>query len=504
MLLPLLALLASTQAYAAAPSPAPSPVAAIDRVPDSVTHHTLVLGSTTLAYTARAGTLVLRNEQEASTADIFYVAYTLDGAGPSRRPITFLYNGGPGSSTMWLHMGSFGPVRVLTTNAAMTGPPPYRIVPNDETLLDRTDLVFIDMPDTGFSRIFGAGKPKDFFGVDQDVMAFEQFITRYITTFHRWNSPKFLYGESYGTTRTAALVNALQRDGIGINGVVLQSSVLNFGLDDMRTGAIGGNDNAFVFYLPSEAATAWYHRALPRAPADLGALLPDVERFSLGEYADALSRGARISKSEYDDVLSKLHDYTGLSVTFIRDSNLRIPYRRFETELLREQGAVVGRLDARFTTQTLNRVSETPETDPTDAAITDPFTAAVNEYVRGDLGYETSLLYRDTAYAIIRANGGWDSKHGGNSQADVAPDLAEAMAYNPSLKVFSANGYFDLATPYFATVFTLDHLRIGAALQGNITYGFYRSGHMMYLVPAALKQLHDDLERWYASTLAGT
>ncbi len=493
---------AVTGRSASAP-PSPPPVAAPRAVTDAVTRHSIVVGGKTLAYTARAGTILLRNDDEAATGSMFYVAYTLDGAVPSQRPVTFLYNGGPGSSTMWLHMGSFGPVRVVTANGETTGPPPYRIVSNADTLLDRTDLVFIDMPDTGFGRIFGAGKPKDFFGVDADVAAFRQFVTRYITAFGRWNSPKFLYGESYGTTRSAALVSALQQAGVGINGVVLQSSILNFGLEGSRSGDIGGNDNAFVFALPTEAATAWYHAALPGSPADLGALLPEVESFALGEYADALARGAQLSPSRFDDVVAKLHQYTGLSPEFIRNSNLRVSYRRFETELLRERGQVVGRLDSRFSMQSTDRLSQAPDVDPTEAAISDAFTTAVNEYLRTGLHYQTTLPYRSTAYAEIRDAGGWDSKHRGNVVTDVSPDIAAAMTYDPHLRIFSANGYYDFATPYFATVFTLDHLGLSPSLRANLSYGFYRSGHMMYLVPAALAQLHDDLERWYASVLGG-
>jgi carboxypeptidase C (cathepsin A) len=496
-----LALLLACAGVARGGAPAPS-AQPQSPAPDAVTHHSIVLGGKTLAYTARAGTIVLRNADDAPIGDMFYVAYTLDGT-DAQRPVTFLYNGGPGSSTMWLHMGSFGPVRVVTTNGTATAPPPYRIVPNDDTLLDRSDLVFIDMPDTGFGRIYGAGKPKDFFGVDADVDAFAQFVERYVSDFGRWNSPKFLYGESYGTTRSAALVDQLQQNGIAINGVVLQSSILNFGLDSLRNGDIGGNDNAFVFYLPTEAATAWYHHALPNAPSDLGALLPEVERFAEGEYADALARGARLPSAQYADVVAKLQRYTGLSAQYIRNSNLRIRYSRFEAELLRERGEIVGRLDSRFTMQSLDRLAESPDTDPTEAAISGAFTAAVNGYVRGSLQYRTPLLYHSSAYEAIRASGGWDSKHRNNPATDVAPDLAEAMTYNPYLRIFSANGYYDFATPYFATEFTLDHLGLGASLRANITYGFYPSGHMMYLVPSALTQLHADLERWYGATLGG-
>jgi carboxypeptidase C (cathepsin A) len=489
-----MAALAAPAPKAPPAAPAPAPEGA-----DAVTHHTIALGATTLAYTARAGTLTLTDANDKPSATIFYVAYTLDGADPNHRPVTFLYNGGPGSSTMWLHMGSFGPVRVETADGTLTGPPPYRVVDNQETLLDRSDLVFIDMPGTGFGRI--SGKPADFFGLDQDAHAFAQFIQRYITAFGRWNSPKFLFGESYGTTRSAALVDYLeQNDGIAINGVVLQSTILNFGIDN---GEVGGDDWGYILYLPTEAATAWYHKTLPNAPADLGALLPDVERFALGEYADALSKGAFCPPGEYADVVSKLHRYLGVSEQYIRNSDLRIPYNRLESELLRSQGVAVGRLDSRFQTPTLDRVEDQPDWDPTDAAIDAPFTSAVNNYLRGTLGYNTPLLYKKSDYADIEAADGWDFKHRGISIPDVAPDLGEALSYNPDLRIFSANGYYDFATPYFETMYALGHLGVIPSLQNNITYGFYHSGHMIYLQPQALVQMHDDLERWYAATLAG-
>ena len=481
---------------AAAESPAPP--AAADGA-DSVTHHTIALGATTLAYTARAGTVTLLDSGDKPSVRMFYVAYTLDGADPNHRPVTFMYNGGPGSSTMWLHMGSFGPVRVVTADGTLTGPPPYHLVDNQATLLDRSDLVFIDMPGTGFGRILG--KPSEIFGLDNDVHAFAQFIQRYITSFGRWNSPKFLFGESYGTTRSAALVDYLQQnDGIGVNGVVLQSTILNFGLDN---GETGGDDWGYILYLPTEAATAWYHKTLPNAPASLGALLPDVERFALGEYADALSKGAFVPAGEYADVVSKLHRYLGVSEQYIRNSDLRVPYNRLESELLRGQGIAVGRLDSRFQTPSLDRVEDQPDWDPTDAAIDSAFTTEVNSYVRGTLRYDTPLLYNKGAYDQIQDAGGWDLKHRGISQPDVTPDLAEAMSYNPDLRIFSANGYYDFATPYFETMYALGHLGILPSLQKNITYGFYSSGHMIYLQPQALTQMHDDLERWYAATLAG-
>jgi carboxypeptidase C (cathepsin A) len=470
--------------------------------PDAITHHRLVLGGRTLAYTARAGTITLRNGDDQPIARVFYTAYTLDGADPSKRAVTFIYNGGPGSSTMWLRMGSFGPVRVQTGDGQPTGPPPYRIVDNRYSLLDKTDMVFIDMPGSGFGRIIGAGKPSDLWGVDEDVAAFGQFIQRYITRFNRWNSPRFLFGESYGTTRSSVLAKYLQDAGIGLNGVVLLSSFLNSNIDYNDGAPIGGGDWGFILYLPTEAATAWYHHAVPDAPS-LTALLSEVENFALTEYLDVLGQGARATPARYNDVVAKLHRYTGLSERYIRSSDLRIPYDRFENELLRESGRTVGRIDSRFETYVLDRPEVSPDWDATDAAIDSVFTSMSNYYLRQVLRYNTPLLYRANIYGLIYADGqSWDFKHGLNAQIlNVTPDLAQTMTYNPSLKVFSANGYFDFATPFFATVYALDHLYLAPAIQRNITYGFYDSGHMVYLHPEALRRFHDDLERWYAEAL---
>jgi carboxypeptidase C (cathepsin A) len=491
----------------ASPTPAPSapPAAPLSvETSDAVTQHAIALDGKTLAYTARAGTIELRDGDEHPTAHVFYVAYTLDGAPQEHRPITFFYNGGPGSSTMWLHMGSFGPQRVETSNGTMTGPPPYHVVDNQDSLLDASDLVFIDMPDSGFGRIV-SGKEQDFFGVDQDVHAFAQFVTRYITTFNRWNSPKFLYGESYGTTRTAALVAELQQQGVEMNGIVLQSSYLNAAVDIPDSNITkGGDDWPFAFYLPTEAATAWYHDALPRRPAQLEPFLTDVANFAMGEYMDALAQGAAISPSLESDVVAKLHDYLGLSEQYIRNADLRVPYWNFENELLRDKGLIVGRLDGRFQTYSVDRLAASAPWDPTEAAINGPFTVAVNEYLRETLRYRTSLPYRGDIYDLIQSatNGkGWDESHNGLPVTDVAPDLAQALTLNPNLKVFSANGYFDFATPYLETDYVLNHLNIDRALQSNITYGYYQSGHMIYLEPQARHQLHDDLERWYSAVL---
>jgi carboxypeptidase C (cathepsin A) len=413
-----------------------------------------------------------------------------------------MYNGGPGSSTMWLRMGSFGPVRVLAGNGRPSGPPPYQIGNNPYSLLDKSDLVFIDMPDSGFGRILG-GKEKEFFGVDQDVAAFGQFIQRYITTFHRWNSPKFLFGESYGTTRSAALSDYLLNHGIALNGVVLLSSILNFGLDYGNGEPNASGDWPYVLYLPTEAATAWYHNKVPNKPADLPSFLAQVEQFATGEYLDALYQGARLGASERANVARKLSEYLGVPQSYVLHSNLRIPYDRYQRELLRSDNVVVGRLDSRYTTYGLHTASnEGPPWDPTDSSIDAPYTTAVNAYLRDDLKYNTPLQYRPNIYGIIYSNGSsWDFTHNRRQPTNVATDLADAMTQNPGLKVFSANGYYDFATPFFATMYTLQHLQIAPELQNNITFGFYQSGHMVYLNDTALAQFKSDLSRWYDSAL---
>ncbi len=492
----LLALLAGGPLFARAAEPVAGPPL---ETADAVTQHIVTIDGKPIAYTARAGTLALRDGNNVETARVFYTAYTV--AGPNR-PVTFVYNGGPGSSTMWLRMGSFGPVRVAAANGTSGGPAPYRIEDNPNSLLDKTDLVFIDMPDSGFGRI-SPGKEKMFFGVDQDVAAFGQFISTYLSRFDRWNSPKFLFGESYGTTRSAALSDYLLGKGIFLNGVVLLSSILNFGLDYGNGDPIAAGDWAYVLYLPTEAATAWYHKRAVGASGDLPTYLREVESFALGEYLDALDKGDTLSAGRRDDVVRKLSNYLGLRQQFVRNANLRVSYDRFQHELVRSTGQVVGRLDGRFATDDLDRASlEGPAWDPTDSAIDGAYTTAINQYLRVTLGYNPSIPYRTNIYDIIYANGNsWDFAHDRRYPTNVAPDLADAMNQNPNLKVFSANGYYDFATPFFATEYTLKHLNLSPRLQNNITYGFYESGHMVYLNDSALAQFKSDLSRWYDAAL---
>ncbi len=487
---------------AAATPPSAAAQSELPAYPDVTTPHTVTVGGKPIAYTARAGTIALRDQNNQVTARVFYTAYTVDGTNPLTQPVTFLYNGGPGSSTMWLRMGSVGPVRVHAANAAASGPPPYTVANNPYTLLDKSDLVFIDMPDSGFGRI-APGKEKEYFGVDQDIAAFGQFITSYLSEFNRWNSPKFLFGESYGTTRSAGLADWLLNHGVALNGVVLQSSILNFGLDYGNGDPIGGGDWPYVLYLPTEAATAWYHNKVPNRPADVATFVQQSREFALGEYLNALDRGDKISNSERGDVVRKLSNFLGLPQQFIRNANLRVSYDKFQRELLRSQGIVVGRLDSRYQTYDLDRAAYSgPDWDPTDSSIDAPYTTAVNAYIRGDLRYNPPMPYRANIYDIIYANGSsWDNSHNGQYPTNVAPDLADAMTQNPHLHVFSANGYYDFATPFFATEYTLRHLNLNPGLQSNITYGFYDAGHMIYLSDSALAQYKNDLAHFYDSAL---
>jgi carboxypeptidase C (cathepsin A) len=448
-----------------------------------------------LTYDTIAGNLLLRDDKDQPTASVFYVAYTVPGA-HAKRPITFLYNGGPGSSSVWLHMGSVGPRRVATVDGHTTPPAPYDIVENAQTLLDRSDLVFVDAVGTGFSTLAGKGEGKSFWGVDQDASAFAQFVRRFVTKYDRWNSPKFLFGESYGTTRSANLVNVLQNEGMAFNGVVLVSTVLNFG----TLGSSGPSDDlSYELFLPTEAAVAWYHDAIPNKPSDLGAFVADVRRFATGEYAAALARGASLDATTRASIAERLHGYLGLSSHFIALNDLRVSPERFEKELLRDRNLTVGRLDGRYLGYDLDAAADSPEYDPTDVAISGPFTAAFNRYVRDDLHWVPDGEYKPTNYGVV--NRGWQFSRAGRDAGslNVAGDLAEAMTKNPALHVFSANGYFDLATPFYATEFTLAHLGLDPSLDRNITYGFYPSGHMIYLNAPSLAALKRDLSAFYAS-----
>jgi len=463
------------------------------------TQHSASIGGHAIKYTATAGTLIIRDDKGQPQASVFYVAYTVDSGRvdsdkAEKRPVTFLYNGGPGSSSVWLHMGSFAPVRIETASPEATAPAPYHLVPNSDSLLDKTDLVFIDAVGTGYSRPLGKATGKDFWGVDQDISAFSRAIQRYVSINKRWNSPKFLYGESYGTTRSAALVDALQNDGMSFNGVVLMSSILNYGI------RLPGYDEIYIGYLPSYAAAAWYHNKLANKPADLKAFLEQVRTFARGPYAAALAQGQNLPDDQRDAVARQLAAYTGLSVPFIEEANLRIDLGRFRKELLRDQRLTLGRYDSRFTGMDPDAAGETPDYDASDSGISGAFVSAFHDYLDGQLKYHSDLDYRPTFGDISKD---WDWKHKAADQrrplptAYVAGDLAHAMRTNPGLKVLSVNGYYDFATPFFITEYDLAHMNLDPTLRGNLQFLYYPSGHMIYLNTDALKQLKTDLTGFY-------
>jgi carboxypeptidase C (cathepsin A) len=450
----------------------------------SVTERSVRIGGQLIPYKASAGTTLLKNDAGEPTGLLYTVAYTrTDVTDLSKRPIAFLYNGGPGSSTMWLHMGAFGPRRIATVNGEFTPPAPYRLVDNSESLLDKTDLVFIDAMGTGYSRAAGKATERDFYGVDEDAAAFAQFIVTYISRNDRWNSPKFLIGESYGTFRSAVLANLLQsRYTMHLNGIVLISSVL-----DLATLTFAaGDDRPYLFYLPSYAAVAWYHKALKNRPANLEAFIQEARTYAQGEYADALYKGSALTAAEKAVVARKLSYFTALSEEYLMKANLRPTLGQFNAEVLRGRGLTSGRIDARFTGYTGNLLTENAQGDPFNSAVGGAFTAAINMYNHNELKFGKDKQYNNRS----GGGGGWNWNRGGPGAAarggfPSAPnsqnDLVQAMLTNPKLLILVENGYYDMATPFYATEFTFTHLNLPADLQKNISMSYYPSGHMMYL-----------------------
>jgi carboxypeptidase C (cathepsin A) len=461
--------------------------------------HTVTINGKVIGYEATAGTLTLRDDSGKPVASMFYTAYVADhGKGDPHRPITFLYNGGPGSASLWLHMGSFGPVRIRTDSPAATHNAPYDLSNNNESLLDKTDLVFLDAIGAGYSRPLGEAKGDKFWGVDQDVDAFTRGVMRYLDNNNRWNSPKYIFGESYGTTRSGALAYALQQHGVQLNGVMLLSSILNYAVRDP------GLDRVYIGYVPSYAATAWYHNRLANKPADLPAFLQEVRNWAAGPYAQALEKGQTLSPEEEDAIARQMSAYTGLSVQFIKECRLRVDLQRFRKELLRDEHRTVGRYDSRFEGVDADDAGEGPEFDASDTGIGGAFNAALRGYLSEELGYHTEMEYLPSAPG---ANQSWDWHHrapgqrfGALQQPDVVLDLGAAMRENPHLKVFSLNGWYDMATPFFQTEYDLNHMMIDPSLRGNVRFAYYPSGHMVYLNPEALKQLKADVAKFYDDT----
>lgn len=467
---------------------------------------TVTVEGNKIDYTATAGNIYLTNAQGDTTGRMFFVAYKKKGETNSRRPITFFWNGGPGSATVWLHMGAFGPKVVKMNDHTHTPAAPYTLMNNKYSLLDVTDEVFVDAMGTGYSRIIGkkdggAGTRKDFFGVDADGQSFAQFIRKYLSQFNRWNSPKFIFGESYGTTRAAVLSRDLEMgQSIDPNGVILLSSILDFHTASFNPG----NDLPYELFLPSYTAVAWYHHMLPNQPKELVPLLQEVKHFALNEYAQALAQGNNLDAATRSSIIDKLHEYTGLTKAYLEKANMRVTGGEFEKELLSSNGETTGRLDARFTGASMDLLSERAQTDPHSNAFSSAYISLFNDYAHNVLHYGQNLHYRPFAPNArpwnwnhrVRASGQTFS----NGMPNVAVDLVQAMKVNPDLKLMVNSGYFDLGTAFFATDYTVDHFQLPKNLQSNIEEKYYFSGHMVYQHEPSHKKLHDNVAAFIRST----
>ncbi len=523
---------------ASAPSAAAPHVAAA--TPDSITEGSVTVGGQPIAYRAIAGTLTVggtdpqdatlgfdgkplpdsgvklpeKTEDAPPTARMFYVAYLKKDAPSAQRPITFIYNGGPGSPTMWLHMGTFGPKRIVTPDTQHQEGAPYSIVNNEYSLLDVSDVVFIDAPGTGLSRTFGKNKSEAFYGVDADGHAFERFIRRFLSKYDRWNSPKYLFGESYGTPRSAVLAADLRS--VDLNGIILLSQILSFDNSVDGPTANPGVDQAYALALPTFAATAWYHHKLPNQPPALKPFLAEVEKYALGDYMTALLQGSDLTDAQRQAVAEKLHTYTGLPVDYLLRADLRVTGGEFSKELKLDEGITTGRLDSRYQGPDADPMGATSGYDPQSDAITSAWNTAINQYLHSDLKYATQATY-----LLSGRQGGefsWNMTHtppgrgfgGGGAApgtvetgANVMPDLAYRMKMNPKMKVMLAGGYYDLATPYFEGIYEMHHLPMPKNLQSNISYHYYEAGHMIYVREDILKQFHSDVAAFIKSTENG-
>jgi carboxypeptidase C (cathepsin A) len=508
--------------------------------PDSITEGSVSVGGQNIAYKAVAGTITVgatdpqdstlgfdgkplpdsgvklpeREEDAPPTARMFYAAYFKKDAMAEHRPVTFIYNGGPGSPTMWLHMGTFGPKRVVTPDTQHQEGAPYQIVSNQYSLLDVSDVVFIDAPGTGLSRTFGKNKGEAFYGVDGDAHAFERFIRRFLSKYERWNSPKYLFGESYGTPRSAVLAADLKS--VDLNGIILLSQILSFDNSVDGPTANPGVDQAYALALPTYAASAWYHHKLSPQPPALKPFLDEVQKFALGEYMFALLQGSELSEAQKRAVAEKMHSYIGLPVDYLVKSDLRVVGGAFSKELMIDEGVSIGRLDTRYQGPDMDPMAATTGYDPQSDAITSAWDTATNEYLHKDMKYA-----EQSTYLMQARDGGefnWNNYHrapgrgfpggggaGGSSETgeNVMPDLAYRMKLNPKMKVMLAGGYYDLATPYFEGIYEMHHLPMPKELQANISYHYYEAGHMIYVREDILKQFHDDVAAFIKSTESG-
>lgn len=468
----------------------------------SITKHSAKIGDKLINYTATAGTLVIKNDKDEPIALFGYTAYTKDGESDAgKRPVTFAYNGGPGSSSMWLHLGALGPRRVAINDASFTPPPPYKMEDNTNSILDVTDIVMIDPVGTGLSHPIGKSTNKDFWGVDQDIKSISTFIKTYTTEYDRWNSPKYILGESYGTTRSAGIADYLQENlGIQLNGVILVSVVMDFRTLTFQQG----DDISYSLYLPTYAAVAYYHNKLANKPANLESFLKEVRLFAGGEYANALQKGDALPDAEKETVLNKLVQYSGLSKDYLTKANLRVNEPQFTQELLREGHATVGRLDARFKGVNQNLLSENSQYDPQSSQISPAYIASFMNYFYGDLKVDKKYNYHVSAYSAENFKWDWNHASNGGQGDPVTPntgvDLAGAMSKNPNLKVLVLNGYYDLATPFYATEFTFDHLGLEKKIKQNVSFKYYEAGHMMYVNPTCLSAFKKDVAGFISDT----
>lgn len=493
----------------AGPEPGRQPVPPPAERPLSITHHSITLNGKPLAYTATAGSMIVAKSDETPGARIYFTAYTRDGAGaPSDRPLTFVFNGGPGSSSTWLHLGGLGPKRVRMDDNGVPTAPPYELEESRNTILDLTDMVFIDPVMTGFSRPLPGQDKAQFTGVGEDLASVGEFIREYVSRFGRWNSPKFILGESYGTTRAAGLSGYLQGQSIGmyLNGIILVSSVLDFSTLNFMPGSAV----SYVVYLPHYTATAWYHKKL--APAlqnrPLKDVLAEAEKFAAGEYASALFMGNRLSPEEADGIAAKLAYYTGLDKAYVKSANLRVNNGRFDKELRRSEMLTVGRLDSRFTGRDSDAAGERTDGDPASKVMGGAFSTLINDYMRRELGVNEELPYAiygsvmpwnflsapetTTGFGMPKRSGGF-----GTTNVNVAVTLEQALNENPHLQVFVANGFYDGATPYFGTQFTFSQIGLNGEFKTRVHMGYYESGHMIYIHRPSLEKLKADLAGFY-------
>jgi carboxypeptidase C (cathepsin A) len=464
----------------------------------STTQHTIKVGRKKLHYTATAGQLILKDDSGKQKAQVFFIAYKKKDKNTAGRPVTFAFNGGPGSSSVWLHFGAIGPKRVRLKEDGSTPPPPAALIDNEFTWLAFTDVVFIDPVGTGYSRALDKKKEKQFFDFKKDIESVGDFIRLYLTRYNRWLSPRFIAGESYGTTRAVGLTKYLHKThGIDLNGILLVSPVLDFNTIMFNSS----NNLSYVLAFPTYTAAAWYHKRLPSKHMELNETLSEVENWVVNDYVVTLTKGNRLPPAQKEAIASRIANHTGLSQDYILKNNLKIPIGRFRKELFRNEKRVIGRMDARFTGPDTDAAGEASTYDPSLEMLIGIFSSAVNYYVRNDLKFESDIPYRYLNYSVSRA---WDWSTGinhGQGYLNVSQALTDAIHINNHLRVFIASGYYDLATPYFAAKYTINHLGLDKDLRDNIRIRFYNAGHMMYIDLPSLKKLTADVSLFYKQTL---